>query len=238
MSGDSAYRTSRPSAIRCAAIPRLLCTFSSWLPQVIVTSGRLLHSAESSTVATNPVTWAKYENPDSCGSCFLVKNEPDCRNSPANVPGGVHSACSAASAPRLAPISTGAGSDANALVTVGSTCRTRAVAHFEFAEYHSLRPPGRPSPSRNRGRWPWATIAPAQCMSPAYSANSGPSCESSSGSDSPGAASIGVHTCPPPPPPGAPVPGSATTADGTGSASVQGGTAYPGSAGQDFSPTR
>ena len=76
-------------------------------------------------------------------SCSGTKKLPDCRNSPANVPGCRCWACSIASAPSEAPIATGRAAHARPRRRrPGSTPRTSAPAYSGEAEYHSLRAPG------------------------------------------------------------------------------------------------
>ena len=62
-----------------------------------------------------------------------MKNEPDWSISPAKVPGAVHAACRAASAPRLWPSSTGRCVVSKAPVIAGSTSSTSAAAYAGLA---------------------------------------------------------------------------------------------------------
>ena len=120
--------TSTPIAPRWSRSSRLLARFSSAVPQVIATGGSPGSVEVASTEATKPVTRSKWAKPDSCGSSSGVKKEPDCRKRPPKVPGRSHSACSAASAPRLAPMMVGFPTVRYAVSTVGSTCSVSASA--------------------------------------------------------------------------------------------------------------
>ena len=103
--------------------------FSSAEPHVIATDGASgAPWVAASTVATKPVTSSQNSNPDSCGSSAGVKNDPDWSIRPANVPGLVHAACSAASPPRLCPTSTGRWVLGHAASSAGSTWSVRAAA--------------------------------------------------------------------------------------------------------------
>ena len=133
-SRTSCQETSAPVRRSCSAICRLLARFSSALPHpnaIVATPGAARFAA--STVATKPVTSGQNSKPDSCGSSSGVKNDPLCRNSPAKTPGAVHDACSAASAPRLWPISTGSVRLGHASASIGTTWSTSVVAYAGLA---------------------------------------------------------------------------------------------------------
>ena len=89
-----------------------------------------------------------------------MKKDPLWRNSPENTPGEVQAACSAASAPRLWPISTGATGLGQVFARNGTTWSTRVAAYAGLAAYRSLRAPGASRATRIRGRRPAAIAAP------------------------------------------------------------------------------
>src|SRR5262249_296034 len=79
----SPHETFIPTWRRWSRRARLLARFSSAVPQVIATSSRPGAACRAAiTVATKPVTWAKCEYRDSCGSSSGVKNDPDWSISP------------------------------------------------------------------------------------------------------------------------------------------------------------
>ncbi len=131
----SPQATSTPVAASSAAISRLLARFSSAVPQVIVIRGAPGAAVVAAcTERTKPVTSEKNSYADSCGSSSGVKNDPDWSSRPPNVPGDVHAACSAATPPRLCPVSTGRWSVGRTSSSRGSTCRVSAVAYAGLAE--------------------------------------------------------------------------------------------------------
>src|SRR3954470_22378516 len=123
-----------------------------------------------------------------------MKNDADCRNSPANAAGWRRCAWSIARPPRLAPIPTGGPSTATARPIAGRPSLASARAESADAEYHSSRAPGassatrcgaiRPSPARP------ATIA----VRPVRVSYSGPSWTVRSGSGVPSATPGGLHS--------------------------------------------
>ena len=98
--------TSWPWRSRVRAISWLLRRLPSAEPHVRTMRAWVRRRRARLTSVTNDVTrfqCSKLSSP----SIRLRKNEPDCRKRPPKVPGRSHSACSAASAPRLAPMMVG-----------------------------------------------------------------------------------------------------------------------------------
>src|SRR4051794_29278730 len=115
--------TSCSGAPSACAMTRLLCTFSSSAPQVssVAAAPRCLPTRR--TVLTKRTMRPYRTKPDSWRSWRGTKKLPDWRNRPANEPGARCSACSIASAPRLAPMPTG-----RAAPSAGSTSSVSALA--------------------------------------------------------------------------------------------------------------
>src|SRR5439155_11240166 len=189
-SGCSTRRTSQPWLSSASASARLFCRFSSALPHVIVVGTRAGNPAPRWAPPTKRVIRPKRSKPDSWGSKRCRKKLPDCRNRPPASPGFCQCACSAASPPRLAPISTGARRLGAHVVSAGRRSAASAFAYRAPAEYVSFRSGGGGSSAARIGETsPNDTRWSSRRSSDEYSAYSGPSWTTSSGNGSVGSVS-------------------------------------------------